>query len=403
VTNTGNADLVYGASAVALSGTNAADFAITTDNCSSLSVLSSANCTVVLSFTPSAIGTRTANLVFTDNASGSPHSVALTGVGLGAAISTTVTPIPATQVGNTSALQTLTVTNSGNANLIFGALAAVLGGANAADYTIVTDGCSNQTIAPAATCTITFTYNPKQAGTSAASIDLTSNAIGSPTSVTLSGVATSGISQPLDVTAPPKTPAANDVTVTPGNGLLTVGINFHDFITYEPGSYVVTASPSGNSCVISSPSGTCTIMGLTPGVDYTISIVATNVFGSSGAYTSARTWQPLGASALRVAARLKLIDFKGDSPVLLAKLRAKVKKFVKAHPSLTNFTCVGFTAGQHVLKTDHALARARATNVCGFLATLKPASIETIIGRTPGLPFGGQYRRVVVTGWGTIK
>ena len=43
--------------------------------------------------------------------------------------------IPATLVGQTSAQQTVTVTNNGNASLVFGAGAVTLTGTSAAEYT----------------------------------------------------------------------------------------------------------------------------------------------------------------------------------------------------------------------------------------------------------------------------
>jgi hypothetical protein len=81
ITNTGTANLVFGSGAVALTGTHSSDFTIVADNCSSQTVTPNSTCTVTYTFRPSATGVRAANLVFTDNASGSPHSVALNGTG----------------------------------------------------------------------------------------------------------------------------------------------------------------------------------------------------------------------------------------------------------------------------------------------------------------------------------
>jgi hypothetical protein len=75
--NTGNATLSI--TSLVVTGTQASDFARNTTCGSSLAV--GATCTIVVSFTPSAIGTRTAAVSITDNASGSPHTVNLSGVG----------------------------------------------------------------------------------------------------------------------------------------------------------------------------------------------------------------------------------------------------------------------------------------------------------------------------------
>ena len=78
LSNTGNASLSV--SSIALGGTNPGDFA-QTNNCGS-SVAAGANCTINVTFTPSATGARSASLYISDNASGSPQAVALTGTGV---------------------------------------------------------------------------------------------------------------------------------------------------------------------------------------------------------------------------------------------------------------------------------------------------------------------------------
>src|SRR5450755_2888633 len=66
-------------SAIALSGTNSGDFA-QTNNCPS-SLAANATCTINVTFTPGAAGARSGSLTLTDNASGSPQMVALSGTG----------------------------------------------------------------------------------------------------------------------------------------------------------------------------------------------------------------------------------------------------------------------------------------------------------------------------------
>lgn len=62
-----------------LSGANAADFALASNTCTG--TVSAASCQTVVSFTPSAVGAEFATLTYTDNATGSPQSVALVGTG----------------------------------------------------------------------------------------------------------------------------------------------------------------------------------------------------------------------------------------------------------------------------------------------------------------------------------
>jgi hypothetical protein len=77
LTNTGNATLSI--TSLTTTGANASDFA-EADTCGS-SVAAGANCTIAVLFTPAAGGTRTAALSIADNASGSPHTVSLSGTG----------------------------------------------------------------------------------------------------------------------------------------------------------------------------------------------------------------------------------------------------------------------------------------------------------------------------------
>lgn len=65
---------------ISLTGTNASDYRITSNNCPT-SLAAGATCMVSVDFTPSATGTRTASVQFTDNGGGSPQLEPLTGVG----------------------------------------------------------------------------------------------------------------------------------------------------------------------------------------------------------------------------------------------------------------------------------------------------------------------------------
>ncbi len=77
LTNTGNISLTI--SSIQIAGTDSGDFGQTNNCPTSLSPNSS--CKISVTFTPSLAGARQADLEFTDNASGSPQLVALTGTG----------------------------------------------------------------------------------------------------------------------------------------------------------------------------------------------------------------------------------------------------------------------------------------------------------------------------------
>jgi pimeloyl-ACP methyl ester carboxylesterase len=77
LTNSGSAALSI--STVAISGTNASDFA-QTNNCGA-SLAPSASCSLSVTFTSSTTGSQIASLVLTDNSNDSPQTVSLAGVG----------------------------------------------------------------------------------------------------------------------------------------------------------------------------------------------------------------------------------------------------------------------------------------------------------------------------------
>ncbi|HEV3279584.1 MAG TPA: choice-of-anchor D domain-containing protein, partial [Terriglobia bacterium] len=112
VTDTGAANL-----SIASAGTTISDYAVT-NNCPS-TITPGANCTFSITFTPAAVGTRNGALTVSDNAPGSPQSVPLTGIGVGAVAG--LSPASLTYglqlVGTNSASQALTLSNTGNATL----------------------------------------------------------------------------------------------------------------------------------------------------------------------------------------------------------------------------------------------------------------------------------------------
>ena len=78
LTNTGNGSLSI--ASVGLAGTNSADFS-QTNSCPS-NVAAGANCTISVTFAPTAGGSRSASLSVADNASGTPQTVNLSGTGI---------------------------------------------------------------------------------------------------------------------------------------------------------------------------------------------------------------------------------------------------------------------------------------------------------------------------------
>jgi hypothetical protein len=79
VTNVGNAPLQIGT--VAITGPNATDFSIVSNNCASSTLATGATCTVTLRSRPSGIGLRTAQLTMSADDPRAPYAVQLTVTG----------------------------------------------------------------------------------------------------------------------------------------------------------------------------------------------------------------------------------------------------------------------------------------------------------------------------------
>ena len=182
--NVGTATLTF--SSIEVSGPNAGDY-ILTSTCGT-SLAPQAQCTLSVTFTPSAAGARTAAVVFTDNASGSPQSVNLTGTGAspGVGLSASTLTFGSQLVGTSTSAQTVTLTNNGNAALSITSI--TVSGANPGDFP-ETNTCGNS-VAAGAGCSISVTFTPAAVGSRAATVNISDSAAGSPQTVTLTGTGT---------------------------------------------------------------------------------------------------------------------------------------------------------------------------------------------------------------------
>ncbi len=144
--------------------------------------------TVTVTFAPTSAGSQTGTLTITHNATGSPSTVALTGVGKAAAsptlsLSATSLKFDSTKVG-ASSQKTFTVSNPGSAALTVSGI--TVGGADASQVTV---SPTTFTVNAGGTAqTVTVTFAPTSGGAKSASLSIAHNATGSPASVALSGV-----------------------------------------------------------------------------------------------------------------------------------------------------------------------------------------------------------------------
>lgn len=221
-------------------------------------------CTIIVTFTPTATGAQAGSISVPSNAPNSPQSIVLQGTGTAVATpQATLAPsglsFPNTTVGSTTAVQTLTLSNPGNASLTISGI--TITGTNIADFA-QTNTCTG-TLAAGATCAINVTFTPASAASFSASISVADSAIGSPQTATLTGTGTvapvpqavltpSSLSFPNTTTE--STSAAQTLTLSnPGNAALAIsgisltGTNTADFAQTNTCTGTLTA---GGTCTI---------------------------------------------------------------------------------------------------------------------------------------------------------
>ncbi len=177
LTNTGMGTLSI--STAAISGANAGNFAMSTDTCSGATLTYNGTCTINLTLTPSATGSLSATLTFTDNnnaVKNSTQPVSLSGTGTTPLVG--FNPSAGLSFGSqslstASTAQTETVTNLGASNLTISTV--TMGGTNAGDFTKGTDACTGATLLPSGTCTVGVTFTPSALGVRTATLNLNSS------------------------------------------------------------------------------------------------------------------------------------------------------------------------------------------------------------------------------------
>jgi 6-phosphogluconolactonase (cycloisomerase 2 family) len=200
LTSTGSATLHI--SSVTSGGSNMGDFMVT-GGCSG-AYATNATCAISVTFSPLADGPRTASIVITDDAPGSPQTIQLTGIGSGAPVgrpATTIAPpaisFAATPQSTTSAPQSISITNSGTAALHISSIH--LSGPNAGDFTA--SGCTAAAYAAGSTCIVALTFTPSATGPRTGMLTIADDATGSPQTVQIIGTGTATSTSAITLSA----------------------------------------------------------------------------------------------------------------------------------------------------------------------------------------------------------
>jgi hypothetical protein len=157
-------------SSIAVTG----DFA-QTNTCEPALAISSATCTISVTFTPTTSAALTGELTITTDSSGSPHKIALAGKGIDPASKMVFDPttltFPDTDINATSAPLTVIVSNTGYADITITKVEST------GEYT-QTNNCpiTPSKLVIGATCTANVTFAPKGSGARAGGLVITSDA-----------------------------------------------------------------------------------------------------------------------------------------------------------------------------------------------------------------------------------
>jgi Abnormal spindle-like microcephaly-assoc'd, ASPM-SPD-2-Hydin len=198
-------------------------------------VIPGTNCVVQVTFTPAALGNRTGVLTITDNAAGSPHTVALSGQGTTqqASVSPASLTFVSQPVGASSTGAVVSLHNGGTTALTISSISAT------GDFA-QTNNCG-ASLAGGIDCQITVTFTPTATGNRTGTLSITDSSSGSPQTVALSGMGT------------------DFSIVTPSGGSTTASVT-----AGQPATYNLQMSSTGFSGTITltctgAPSGaTCT-------------------------------------------------------------------------------------------------------------------------------------------------
>ena len=205
ISNTGTAPLVL--NSLSFSGTQAGEYSLAAGNgcVAALSIAAGGNCTLVVSFSPLAAGSRTATLSITHNAVASPQLVALQGTASAAPqgkieLSALTLAFDDTVVTSSATLP-VTIRNTGTLALNFTAFS--IGGASGAEFSQSGSCSPTVPLAILAECTVNVVFRPTAAGPHSASLTVQSDGSNGAATLSLTGI---GLPAPAPVVTLTPTP-----------------------------------------------------------------------------------------------------------------------------------------------------------------------------------------------------
>jgi hypothetical protein len=182
LTFTNRGTIATSISAVSLAGDQSSEFDIVGGTCVGTTVEAGATCTVDVTMTAAATGSRSAQLVVEADTYAGSHAFKVQGTGVGVGVTPTSLAFGSQELLSTG-MKTVTIHN-GNAPLEIGDH-LIYGDANFVFRPRIGTGCVGSTLAPFADCNVVIEYTPTTLGAHTATLGL--GCLGCPAAIPLSG------------------------------------------------------------------------------------------------------------------------------------------------------------------------------------------------------------------------
>jgi hypothetical protein len=255
-----------GSAALSISSIISSENFAQTNTCGS-SLPAAGNCTFSVTFTPTAAGSLNGTVAIHDDAAGSPHVINLSGSasGPGATLTPASLTFPGTQIETSSAAQTATLTNSGNAALNISSVQVT------GDYQ-QTNNCP-AALAASSSCTFNVTFTPTTSGTRNGTLTVNDNEAGTPQTASLTGNGSdfSLSSSPGNVAIQPGSVANYSLTVSPVGGsfayavkLTCSGLPAQTSCSLSPSTVTPGANPATSTLSITTTASVASVLPLRP-------------------------------------------------------------------------------------------------------------------------------------------
>ncbi|MCC6993374.1 MAG: choice-of-anchor D domain-containing protein [Deltaproteobacteria bacterium] len=280
-------DVATGSLAATLTGGAATQHSLLTDGCSGQQLGPGASCMMTLRFAPVRTGLDSASLAVTG--AGATLTVAIEGSGLaqGALVASPAAGLgfADTLVGQSSATQTITLSNSGGTST--GALTTRIVNGDVGAFTMVANSCVNASLMPAGTCVVTLRFAPASAGNAAAQLEVA----GSPGGVVTAPLAGRGLAPAVLAISPASRDFGVVIVGAPGPSQVFTVSNGGDVASGVPGA-TLTGSHAADYQVSAS---TC-MAALAPGASCALTVRFTPSAGSVRDATLTATASPGGSA-----------------------------------------------------------------------------------------------------------